>query len=93
MSDPRASRPSGADVGKRDVHDVPPIGASRATGDRKQERPEERAGGGRTNSLAAIGFEAEFVGVINGEQVKPEDVFKSPANIVRAPMMHRAHPT
>jgi hypothetical protein len=43
--------------------------------------PEEIAG--------AIGFEAEFNVLLDGKQVKPEDVFKSPTNIVRDPMVHR----
>jgi len=42
-----------------------------------------------TVALAAIGLEAEFSVVIDGQQVKPEDVFGSPTNIVRGPMMHR----
>ena len=40
-------------------------------------------------SLAAIGFESEFTVMLDGEPVKPEDVFKSPTGIVREPMMHR----
>ena len=35
----------------------------------------------------AIGFEAEFNVLLDGQQVKPEDVFKSPRNIVRDPMV------
>src|SRR5438067_6404407 len=38
---------------------------------------------------AAIGLEAEFAVVMDGAQVKPEDVFGSPTAIVRGPMMHR----
>jgi hypothetical protein len=86
MSDQRPSDRFGVDEGK--APGVGPVGASRPLAGGKPERPEERAAA-TTNSLAAIGFEAEFAVVINGEQVKPEDVFKSPANIVRAPMMHR----
>ena len=37
----------------------------------------------------AIGFEAEFNVLLDGQQVKPEDVFRSPRNIVRDPMVHR----
>src|SRR5215213_9585408 len=40
-------------------------------------------------SLAAIGLEAEFAIVMDGAQVRPEDVFGSPRRIVRGPMMHR----
>jgi len=39
--------------------------------------------------LAAIGMEAEFAVLLDGKQVKPEDVFRSPRNIVREEMMHR----
>ena len=35
----------------------------------------------------AIGFEAEFNVLLDGTQVKPEDVFTSPTNIVRDPMV------
>ncbi len=40
-------------------------------------------------NLAAIGLEAEFSVVLDGESVKPEEVFKSPRRIVRGPLMHR----
>src|SRR6185503_1667825 len=40
-------------------------------------------------SLAAVGLEAEFSVILDGKQVKPEDIFRSPKNIVRSPMMHR----
>ena len=40
-------------------------------------------------SLGAIGMESEFTVLLDGQPVKPEDVFKSPTNIVRAPMIHR----
>jgi hypothetical protein len=47
-------------------------------------------GGARpASSMAAIGLEAEFVVVIDGAPVKPEDVFGSPRQIVRGPLMHR----
>lgn len=39
--------------------------------------------------LAAIGMEAEFAVILDGEQVKPEDVFRTPRNIIRDEMMHR----
>jgi hypothetical protein len=44
---------------------------------------------GRSPALAAIGLEAEFSVVMDGQQVKPEHVFGSPTQIVRGPMMHR----
>ena len=37
-------------------------------------------------ALAAIGLEAEFAIVVDGHPAKPEDVFGSPTQIVRAPM-------
>lgn len=40
-------------------------------------------------SLAAVGLEAEFSVILDGRQVKPEDIFRTPRNIVRSPMMHR----
>ena len=40
-------------------------------------------------TMAAIGIEAEFVVVIDGQPMKPEDVFGSPRRIVRGPLMHR----
>ncbi|HZI42814.1 MAG TPA: hypothetical protein VFD67_13945 [Gemmatimonadaceae bacterium] len=43
----------------------------------------------RASSLAAIGLEAEFVVVMDGAPVRPEDVFGSPRSIVRGPLMHR----
>ena len=56
----------------------------------KRPRPEERADvAAQRVSLGAMGVEAEFTVLLDGNQVKPEDVFKSPTNIVRAPMMHR----
>jgi hypothetical protein len=36
-----------------------------------------------------MGIESEFTVLMDGQPVKPEDVFKSPTNIVRAPMIHR----
>jgi len=59
---------------------------------RKRPRREERLpapAGDRDLSYGAIGMEAEFTVLLDGQSVKPEDVFKSPTNIVRAPMMHR----
>lgn len=47
------------------------------------------AGRGVAPSLAAIGLEAEFAVVLDGQPVKPEDVFGSPRRIVRGPLVHR----
>jgi hypothetical protein len=56
----------------------------------KRPRPEERADvAAQPVSLGAMGVEAEFTVLLDGKQVKPEDVFKSPTNIVREPMIHR----
>ena len=43
----------------------------------------------RPSPMSAIGIEAEFVVVMDGEPVRPEDVFGSPRRIVRGPLMHR----
>src|SRR5688500_1067494 len=57
---------------------------------RKRPRPEELAEvAPQKVSLGAMGIEAEFTVLLDGQPVKPEDVFKSPTNIVRAPMIHR----
>src|ERR1700754_3600224 len=40
-------------------------------------------------ALAAIGLEAEFSVVLDGQPAKPEDVFVSPTRIIRGKMMHR----
>ena len=40
-------------------------------------------------TMSAIGIEAEFVVVMDGHPVRPEDVFGSPRRIVRGPLMHR----
>lgn len=52
----------------------------------KNERVDAQA---RGVSLAAVGLEAEFSVILDGRQVKPEDLFHSPTEIVRSPMMHR----
>jgi hypothetical protein len=40
-------------------------------------------------SLGAMGLESEFTVLLDGQPAKPEDVFKSPTNIVRQKMVHR----
>jgi hypothetical protein len=40
-------------------------------------------------ALAAIGMEAEFAIKVNGKPARPEDVFGSPRNFIRGPLMHR----
>src|SRR5690554_4484090 len=39
--------------------------------------------------LAAMGMEAEFALVVDGEQRRPEDVFHSPREFIRGELMHR----
>jgi hypothetical protein len=39
--------------------------------------------------LSAIGLEAEFAVVLDGQPVRPEAVFGSPRRIVRGPLLHR----
>jgi len=56
---------------------------------KKKPRPEEKAVAPQAVSYGAIGMEAEFTVLLDRQPVKPEEVFKSPTNIVRAPMMHR----
>jgi hypothetical protein len=53
----------------------------------KSAKGVERAA--RPTGLAAVGLEAEFAVVVDGQAVRPEDVFGSPTRIVRQTMMHR----
>lgn len=39
--------------------------------------------------LAAMGMEAEFALLVDGRQQRPEDVFGSPREFIRGPLMHR----
>jgi hypothetical protein len=41
-------------------------------------------------ALGAMGLEAEFTVLLDGQAARPEDVFGSPTAFVRQPMMHRA---
>jgi hypothetical protein len=63
--------------------------SSGASSKKRQRREELVFPAPQPVSLGAIGMEAEFTVLLDGKPVKPEDVFKSPTNIVRAPMMHR----
>jgi hypothetical protein len=40
-------------------------------------------------SLAAMGMEAEFALVVDGEQKRPEELFRSPRDFIRGELMHR----
>ena len=61
---------------------------------KRPRRAEARASSGQSapgggGSLPAIGLEAEFTTVVDDVAQKPEDVFGSPRNIVRGPLVHR----
>src|SRR3954465_5087350 len=43
----------------------------------------------RRRGLPPIGLEAEFATIVDGVLARPEDVFHSPRNIVRGPLVHR----
>ncbi len=43
----------------------------------------------RSVALPAVGLEAEFAVVLDGQPVTPEELFGSPTAFVRTPMMHR----
>ena len=59
--------------------------------------PNKKQGGGGYEApvkeqrlqLAAMGMEAEFALVVDGEQVKPEDLFGDPRAFIRGHLMHR----
>src|SRR5439155_1390455 len=73
--------------GRADYSARPPAAGTRSH--KKRRRPEERLPAPQAISYGAMGIEAEFVVLMDGQAVKPEDVFGSPTQIVRAPMMHR----
>ncbi|HEX8317003.1 hypothetical protein [Longimicrobium sp.] len=54
-----------------------------------ESRSAGSGGGGGRLELAAIGMEAEFQVHVDGELVRPEDVFGSPRAFVRGNLMHR----
>ena len=56
---------------------------------KKKKGPENKSSTHERIQLAAIGMEAEFAVVIDGVQVKPENIFGSPRRIIREKMMHR----
>jgi hypothetical protein len=61
----------------------------RKKGPRRADRipRHERAVSG--GSMPAIGLEAEFTTVVDGEPQRPEDVFGSPRRVIRGPLVHR----
>ena len=56
---------------------------------KKKKGPENKSSTLEQIQLAAIGMEAEFAVVMDGVQVRPEDIFGSPRRIIREKMMHR----
>ena len=56
---------------------------------KKKKGPENKSTTLERIELAAIGMEAEFAVIMDGVQVRPEDVFGSPRRIIREKMMHR----
>src|SRR3954470_7195791 len=50
---------------------------------------DDATGATRRRGLPAIGLEAEFATIVDGVLARPEDVFRSPRNIVRGPLVHR----
>src|SRR5256885_3124553 len=56
---------------------------------KKKKGPENKSSTHERIQLAAIGMEAEFAVIKDDVQVKPEDLFGSPRNIIREKMMHR----
>jgi len=53
----------------------------------KSSKGRERTGA--PLSLAAVGLEAEFALIVDGRQVRPEDLFKDPRGFIRTPLVHR----
>ena len=49
----------------------------------------DATGASHRRGLPAIGLEAEFATIVDDVHVRPEDVFRSPRNIVRGPLVHR----
>ncbi|HMF86554.1 MAG TPA: hypothetical protein VK575_00645, partial [Gemmatimonadaceae bacterium] len=57
--------------------------------EKKKKGPESKSSTRERIQLAAIGMEAEFAVIMDGVQVRPEDIFGSPRRIIREKMMHR----
>ena len=56
---------------------------------KKKKGPENKSSTRERIQLAAIGMEAEFAVIMDGVQVRPEDIFGTPRRIIREKMMHR----
>src|SRR5678815_2900805 len=56
---------------------------------KKKKGPENKSSTRERIQLAAIGMEAEFAVIMDGAQVRPEDIFGSPRRFIREKMMHR----
>lgn len=66
-----------------------PDDTKKLTSAKGESRSAGSGGGGGRLELAAIGMEAEFQVHVDGELVRPEDVFGSPRAFVRGNLMHR----
>lgn len=53
------------------------------------KKSEVSAGGAVAPGMPGVGLESEFELWLDGEKVKPEDVFASPTDFIRVPLMHR----
>jgi len=58
-------------------------------GSRRADRAARRGYGVAGGGMPAIGLEAEFTIVVDDEPRRPEDVFGSPRNVIRGPLVHR----
>ena len=59
------------------------------SGGKKSDNFERRGYKTQRLQLAAIGIESEFALVLDGEAVKPEDIFGDPRAFIREPLVHR----
>jgi hypothetical protein len=57
--------------------------------EKKTDRAADSAASAARLQLAAIGLEAEFVLMIDGEQVRPEEAFGDPRGFIRQELVHR----
>src|SRR5205807_3402098 len=53
--------------------------------------PAKHLKGDHTDALrhAAVGLEAEFTLVVDGQPTRPEDIFRDPRGFIGVPLMHR----
>ena len=62
---------------------------SRVKQPRRADRVSRARQEGGAGGMPAIGMEAEFTTVVDDVAQRPEDVFGSPRNVVRGPLVHR----